>query len=586
MAVRPLQFPIIAVDKTAKAFNQIRNKLGGLRKAALGVGAAVGGVGIAFGVAIKKTLDFADEIAKTADKVGFSTSALQELRVSLDLAGVSEEQLNTGLMAMSKRIGELRNGFGTLKTSLAKMDEEFANQLASTTNNEKAFRLIIKRLGQFTNAQEKAAFMAAIFSRSVGVAMSKLSGKEVDDGIAKARQLGLIIDENLIRNAEVVKDQFELATKVIKTTFMVQILKLMQEVDLTDLADQVKNMAGGFLSAAENVLVFFGVIEKSKRGQLVDLAKELQEANETLAMFQKRVDAGHKRNLRDVQREKKNIEIIQDKIAAIKNLTAVTEKMEKAQAKTSAQNKTLDENAERLENLKTVMDSGFGHGFDASEMMEQAEAMSKPVEVFAQKLEKSLTPLEQYQESVGSVFNQIQDIGVGAVQTLEDSLIGLIDGTMSAKDAFKSMAKSIIDDLLRMVIRMQITIPIARALNSLLGGFFGGVSPAGQFPSQSFDASAMMPKGAAMGGPVSGGRPYLVGERGPEIMVPGRSGTVIPNHAMGGGVVVNQTLHIETGVAQTVRAEIAQLMPQIADNTKAAVLDARRRGGTFANGFA
>jgi hypothetical protein len=585
MAVRPLQFPIIAVDKTAKAFNQIRNKLGGLRKAALGVGAAVGGVGIAFGVAIKKTLDFADEIAKTADKVGFSTSALQELRVSLDLAGVSEEQLSTGLMAMSKRIGELRVGTGALKTVLTKMDEEFANQLASTTNNEKAFRLIIKRLGQFTNAQDKAAFMAAIFSRSVGVAMSKLSGKEVDDGIAKARQLGLIIDENLIRNAEVVKDQFELATKVIKTTFMVQILKLMQEVDLTDLADQVKNMAGGFLSAAENVLVFFGVIEKSKRGQLVDLAKELQEANETLAMFQKRVDAGHKRNLRDVQREKKNIEIIQDKIAAIKNLTAVTEKMEKAQAKTSAQNKTLDENAERLKNLKTVMDSGFGHGFDASEMMEQAEAMSKPVEVFAQKLEKSLTPLEQYQESVGSVFNQVQDIGVGAVQTLEDSLIGLIDGTMSAKDAFKSMAKSIIDDLLRMVIRMQITIPIARALNSLLGGFFGG-GPTQPFPSGGFDAGAMMPKAAAMGGPVSGGRPYLVGERGPEIMVPGRSGTVIPNHAMGGGVVVNQTLHIETGVAQTVRAEIAQLMPQIADNTKAAVLDARRRGGTFANGFA
>ena len=55
MAVRPLQFPIIAVDKTAKAFNQIRNKLGGLRKAALGVGAVVAGVGAAFAVALKKT---------------------------------------------------------------------------------------------------------------------------------------------------------------------------------------------------------------------------------------------------------------------------------------------------------------------------------------------------------------------------------------------------------------------------------------------------------------------------------------------------------------------------------------------------
>jgi hypothetical protein len=52
---------------------------------------------------------------------------------------------------------------------------------------------------------------------------------------------------------------------------------------------------------------------------------------------------------------------------------------------------------------------------------------------------------------------------------------------------------------------------------------------------------------------------------------------------MGGGVTVN--LNISTGVAQTVRAEITQLMPQIANATKAAVLDARRRGGSFAGAF-
>jgi hypothetical protein len=38
----------------------------------------------------------------------------------------------------------------------------------------------------------------------------------------------------------------------------------------------------------------------------------------------------------------------------------------------------------------------------------------------------------------------------------------------------------------------------------------------------------------ASGGPVNAGQPYLVGERGPEIVVPGQSGTVIPNHRIGG----------------------------------------------------
>lgn len=41
----------------------------------------------------------------------------------------------------------------------------------------------------------------------------------------------------------------------------------------------------------------------------------------------------------------------------------------------------------------------------------------------------------------------------------------------------------------------------------------------------------------ALGGPVMDGVPYLVGERGPELFVPGQSGTIVPNNAMGGGTI-------------------------------------------------
>lgn len=46
----------------------------------------------------------------------------------------------------------------------------------------------------------------------------------------------------------------------------------------------------------------------------------------------------------------------------------------------------------------------------------------------------------------------------------------------------------------------------------------------------------------AVGGPVSPGRAYLVGEKGPELMVPSGSGRIIPNGQMSGGVVVNLNL--------------------------------------------
>ena len=87
----------------------------------------------------------------------------------------------------------------------------------------------------------------------------------------------------------------------------------------------------------------------------------------------------------------------------------------------------------------------------------------------------------------------------------------------------------------------------------------------------------------AIGGSVQNGGSYLVGERGPEIFSPNASGSIIPNNKLGGGggVVVNQTINVTTGIQSTVRAEIIQLMPQIAQAAKGAVADARLRGGNF-----
>ena len=62
----------------------------------------------------------------------------------------------------------------------------------------------------------------------------------------------------------------------------------------------------------------------------------------------------------------------------------------------------------------------------------------------------------------------------------------------------------------------------------------------------------------------------------------------MPNNKLGGGndgVTVVQNINISTGVSQTVRAEIVQLMPQIVGAAKSGVLDAKKRGGAYGAAF-
>ena len=95
----------------------------------------------------------------------------------------------------------------------------------------------------------------------------------------------------------------------------------------------------------------------------------------------------------------------------------------------------------------------------------------------------------------------------------------------------------------------------------------------------------------ASGGTIQAGRPSLVGERGPELFVPRTAGSIVPSSLtpgkIGGGnsVVINQNLNFALGVTNTVRAEVANLLPSIQQSTISAVADAKLRGGKFAKAF-
>ena len=125
----------------------------------------------------------------------------------------------------------------------------------------------------------------------------------------------------------------------------------------------------------------------------------------------------------------------------------------------------------------------------------------------------------------------------------EDSFKGIIKGTMSVSDAFRSMLNRIADYFLDTAARL-LALQVQKSFLGLFSNMFTLGNPTNVFEGMNrgaTDPNTLTMSSFANGGRPPVGRPSLVGERGAELFVPDRAGTIIPNHELGGGtnIVVN-----------------------------------------------
>lgn len=170
---------------------------------------------------------------------------------------------------------------------------------------------------------------------------------------------------------------------------------------------------------------------------------------------------------------------------------------------------------------------------------------------------------------------------------LADSLKTVNDAARRAFTGFVTGADSGAKALDGMLGRLK-DMAANSAFDALFGGLPGGGGPAGLIAS--LFGGAFANGGAFAGGrlvtrptafAMAGGRVGLMGEGGPEAVMPltrgpgGRLGVA----AVGGGAAspVSVTVNIASGVAAGVRQEVYQMIPQIVEATKGAVLEAQRR---------
>lgn len=135
---------------------------------------------------------------------------------------------------------------------------------------------------------------------------------------------------------------------------------------------------------------------------------------------------------------------------------------------------------------------------------------------------KEMTDIISRAEELNNSFEEIGN-------TVSDAFKGMLTGAMSWKDGMRSLIGSVIDQLWKLFVVQKIV--------GLISGALGGAT--GTPSSFSPTTAVMLPSGFipanAYGGSVMGNKPTLVGERGPELFIPGGNGTIIPNSNMRGG---------------------------------------------------
>lgn len=489
---------------------------------------------------VKAAADRMGDLADAADSIGITTDALQELRYAAQMSGVQQDTLQQALVVLSKNLGDAAGGGSAAKDSLNALGLS-ASQLASVPL-PKSLEIIADRIAAVENPMQRATLAADLFGKS-GVKMINMLS-EGSDGLARMREeaqaMGVVIDEDIIRQAQDAGDKLDAMSSVISANLSVALINLAPILIST--AQAIAGLtaaANDFLFGqmnADNAFVAATKYAGDLKGEVKEVADAYSEVGKAELALSK-IRAYDEETYIPDRSIVTNAEMRQK--AARENLISVTE--------------AHKENTEVIE-LETIV----------IEDNTQAQGRSTSAR------EKSKVALEAYTkqvEALGLTLTEFESISSTIQSSMENAFMGVVDGTMSAKDAFRSMAKDIIKELYRVLVvqRMVGSFATATKAGSGILGLIGG---------------ALGITGNAAGGMVQAGQPSIVGEHGRELFVPSSAGRVLSvpqaKAAVNGGssVAVTQNISFGAGVS---RAEIQAMLPKIVESTKAAVFDAQRR---------
>lgn len=505
------------------------------------------------------------KIGDQSERVGVTAGQLQELQFAIAQSGGEASQAGPALERFANSIARASEGEGKLARFLLDNNVALKDRNGTLRPTAELLGEVANLIQNAATPQERLNIATAFFGNTAGPAMvTALSNGAAGLRLlgAQAQGTGAIIEDELIKKAKEIDDKWNALARTWGVTVKSAIISMISAVEgFTQKADIASSLDAGRESAEQLAAAI--ALARSKGSpidpswitqldRLLELQRELNRGNfsgpggvkdSTLANVANKGGATNTSGL--------NSRLGVESKDAFERAQA---QVERRRALLEAETGAIDLNAAarqraRIEaELETAArqanaDAGLKDTEVTDAQRATIEKLAFAYEQVAEKAAAANGPLLEFGRSARDTNRLLQDAAVEGLRGIEDALIGVIDGTKTAAEAFKAFAQSVVNDLTRIAIRSAITGPLATA--------FGAGLP-----------------GRAAGGPVAAGMPYIVGERGPELFVPKSMGTIVPNRVASrtGGSTISVVIHsspvFQAGMTPTdvaaIRADMAQ----------------------------
>lgn len=582
----------------------------------------------------RDALQAADQLGELRDQSGFTTDELQSLQYAGIKAGLSFEDVNSGALKFNKTLGDFlqdQSGPGAKAFEQLGLKARIAN--GEFSNTSQVFRAAVEQLAQVKEPALQAALGAELFGKALGpklVPLIQQSGGSIDKLIASAKAAGVVLGEDVVNGAgdandaikllsftlqqDGIKALSDLAPKIIDVTNAITddvkvisdwtsglssfFSKLGQQYPLlAKFADKAIEIANTTFNPLAQVHGIIKSIDQSTRTPETVTVTPMQTlpGDSPLKLGAKAGEADRLKTEADARKkaldqllqlqqranadalsaeDRNNIQLLAGQTgyyaAVIKQID------DELQAKLDAINLEEKTQIDSLDHLKGL--SKADRDARIAIIKDITDAKINAAEVERQiALDNADAPARTDTALTTGGAGKSTSRSIELADQLRNGLEGLEEAGVENFKDLSSAAAGFAKQLAAMIVKLYVIKPLLDRLLGASGTPLGGGGQSGKSGGDFFSGIAsfignLFGPGHAGGGPVTAGKVYPVGEKGPELFAPGVSGTIIPN----------SRINVPRAATRSGGGQMAMAFHTSIDltgaNGDAAIEDAARRG--------